>query len=171
MKRPNIVRAILAPLSVMVLAMALSGCGFKLRGSDFIAPDLKRMYLDTQDKYSELANIVKLQLQLNDIQLIDQASDDAALLELYKDKLDRRTLSIFPNGQVAEYELIYSVKYAIAKPGEAAKPFEFEIYRDYQDDPQSALAKSKELKLILAEMRRQAADKIIRQLASFNGQN
>lgn len=155
-------------LLAVVLTTALSGCGFKLRGSDFIPQSLKVMHLDADDKYSELANMLKSQLQLNDIRLTEGDESQAAVLKLYRDKLDRRTLSVFPNGQVAEYELIYTVRYAVSLPEQDPRLFDFEIYRDYQDDPQSALAKSKELKLILNEMRRQATDKIIRQLASFN---
>lgn len=157
--------------AVVSVAMATltTGCGFKLRGSDMIPASLKVMQLNAKDKYSELGNLLKTQLQLNDIELINaDDNNQAAQLTLYRDRLDRRTLSVFPNGQVAEYELIYSVRYSIALPEQEATHFDFEIYRDYQDDPQSALAKSKELKLILKEMRHQAADKIIRQLASFN---
>lgn len=155
-------------LSAVVLTTALSGCGFKLRGSDFIPASIKVMQLSADDKYSELGTVLKSQLELNDIRLVKGSEGaQAAQLRLFKDKLDRRTLSIFPNGQVAEYELIYTVRYSVALPQEDPQVFDFEIYRDYQDDPQSALAKSKELKLILKEMRRQAADKIIRQLASI----
>lgn len=156
-------------LVTLLTSLVLGGCGFKLRGSHLIPDELKVMHLDPVDKYAELARLLQKQMTLNDIKLTGQAaSTTVATLRLFKDRLDRRTLSLFPNGQVAEYELIYSVKYVIILPEKEPQPFEFEIYRDYQDDPESALAKSKELKLILKEMRQQAVDKIIRQLASFN---
>jgi LPS-assembly lipoprotein len=153
---------------VLITTLALTGCGFKLRGSQPIPDELRVMRLDSVDKYSELARLLRDRLVLNNIKLVGNDSDAVASLTLYKDKLNRRTLSLFPNGQVAEYELIYSIKYAINVPQNDLQLFEFEIYRDYQDDPQSALAKSKELKLILKEMRQQAANKIVRQLASLN---
>ncbi|OZB36659.1 MAG: hypothetical protein B7X50_13020, partial [Alishewanella sp. 34-51-39] len=76
-----------------------------------------------------------------------------------------RTLSLFANGQVAEYELIYKVEYRIQLPGEQEQFYQFELYRDYQDDPNQALAKAQELELLLSELRQQAANRIIRQLA------
>jgi len=76
-------------------------------------------------------------------------------------------LSLFANGQVAEYELIYSVHYQVRFTGEDARVFKFELYRDYQDDPNRALAKSRELTLLLSEMRTSAADKILRDLATI----
>ncbi|MFT4925264.1 MAG: LPS-assembly lipoprotein [Phenylobacterium sp.] len=161
-------------LILATLLLMQTGCGFKLRGHHQIPESLKVMHLDSADKYSELARLLRTQLALNNITLVEhsahntQSSKTAATLELHQDKLDRRTLSLFPNGQVAEYELIYAVRYAVILPEQPAQQFDFEIYRDYQDDPESALAKSKEMKLILREMRQQAADKIIRQLASLS---
>jgi LPS-assembly lipoprotein len=57
------------------------------------------------------------------------------------------------------------VKYHVRFDGEDAEQFTFELYRDYQDDPNLALAKSRELSLLLSEMRASAADKILRDLA------
>jgi len=79
------------------------------------------------------------------------------------DSLQRRTLSLFSNGQVAEYELIYKVQYQLILPGQEPRPYQIELYRDYQDDPSRALAKSKELDLMLSELRSQAVARIIRQ--------
>ena len=155
-------------ITLLLGSLVLSGCGFKLRGSQPIPESLRVMHLDSVDRYSELAGLLKEQLALNSIRLQPALDNQTALLKLDRDKLDRRTLSLFANGQVAEYELIYTVRYSVQPPGQDPQHFEFEIYRDYQDDPESALAKSKELKLVLNEMRTQAADKIIRQLASLN---
>jgi LPS-assembly lipoprotein len=168
---PKPAKLLIAFVAAIILSTSLSGCGFKLRGSHNIPDELKVMYLDSVDRYSELARLLKSQLSMNDINLIEQSGANIASLKLFKDRLDRRTLSLFPNGQVAEYELIYSVSYAITLPKQEPQQFEFEIYRDYQDDPENALAKAKELKLILKEMRQQAANKIIRQLASLNKTN
>ena len=88
-------------------------------------------------------------------------------LRLLKDKLDRRTLSVFPNGQVAEYELIYTVIYELRFANEDIQTFTFEINRDYQDDPNLALAKSRELSLMLGEMRQESADRILRNMATI----
>lgn len=56
-------------------------------------------------------------------------------------------------------------------PSGDIRDFEFQLTREYQDDPDQVLAKSRELDLILAEMRRQAADRIIRQLSKTDNQN
>ena len=59
------------------------------------------------------------------------------------------------------------MNYQLRFPNQDPQNFNFELYRDYQDDPNIALAKSRELTLLLSEMRQQAADKILRAMASI----
>ena len=75
-------------------------------------------------------------------------------------------MSLFSTGQVAEYELVYTIRYQLQFPAQDAQEIEFDVTREYQDDPDAVLAKSRELDLIQNEMRREAANRIIRQIAS-----
>ncbi|MGS0726763.1 LPS-assembly lipoprotein LptE, partial [Shewanella sp. 0m-11] len=102
---------------------------------------------------------------LNSIAVVKPAND-IPVLRLISDSLDRSTLSIYPTGNVAEYELIYQVSFAVQMPGAESQRFDVAIHRDYLDDPRTALAKSREMELLLKEMRVQAADRIIQTLAS-----
>ena len=142
-------------------------CGFSLRGDYLISPELQRLYVSSTDTHSELTRVLKQQLTINKVQVVKNFAADIPELRLLKDSLDRRTLSVFDNGQVAEYELIYTVRYQLRLANSDIQSFTFEINRDYQDDPDRALAKSRELKLILSEMRQQAATEIVRNIASI----
>ncbi len=143
----------------------LTACGFQLRGDYLLDDDLQILHLTSTDVHGELTRLVKLNLTRNQVKVLKSSNEDIPELRIVSDKLDRRTLSLFSNGQVAEYELIYSVHYQVRFAGEDAQGFHFELYRDYQDDPNLALAKSRELSLLLSEMRTAAADKILRDLA------
>lgn len=149
----------------LVTISLLTACGFQLRGNYLLDDELKTLYVSSSDLYGELTRLVTLNLTRNQIKVLKQATDNAPELRILSDNLDRRTLSLFASGQVAEYELIYSVQYQVRFKGEDAEQFSFELYRDYQDDPNLALAKSRELSLLLSEMRVSAADKILRDLA------
>ncbi len=59
-----------------------------------------------------------------------------------------------------------TIKYQIQFPAQDAQEIEFDVTREYQDDPDAVLAKSRELDLIQNEMRQEAANRIIRQIAS-----
>jgi LPS-assembly lipoprotein len=150
--------ALLWPL---LLSLLLSSCGFQLRGS-LPLEKYPAVYLQG-DKHSELLQQLGAQLERNQVKLLDSSDAQAAIFVLDSDSLQRRTLSLFPNGQVAEYELIYKVNYQLVLPGQEPRPYQIELYRDYQDDPSRALAKSKELDLMLTELRQQAVARIIRQ--------
>ncbi len=158
-------------LSVFLIVSLLSSCGFRLRGDYLLDQQLQTLYVSSVDTHGELARIVKRHLSLNKVTVINTFTTKYPELHLLNDELTRRTLSVFPNGQVAEYELIYSVGYQLRFPNKDPQNFSFELYRDYQDDPDIALAKSRELTLLLSEMRQQAADQILRAMASIKIEN
>ncbi|GHE80056.1 LPS-assembly lipoprotein LptE [Thalassotalea profundi] len=155
------------PFAVLLYCILMSGCGFSLRGDYFIAAQLQHINVTSVDKYGELTRIVKQHLLLNKVEITKSYDKTLPELNILKDTLNRRTLSVFPNGQVAEYELIYTVRYQLRFANEDFESFKIELNRDYQDDPDLALAKSRELALMLSEMRQEAANKIIRNLASI----
>ncbi len=158
-------------ISFLLVTAALSGCGFHLRGDFLLPEELQTMYVSSDDKHGELTRLVKKHFALNNVKLADTSQENVPRLRIQKDKLNRRTLSVFPNGQVAEYELIYSVRYQLIVGDQRPEQFSFELNRDYQDDPDKALAKSRELSLILSELRREAADRILRNLSSYQPKN
>lgn len=150
---------------IALCALLLTACGFKLRGDYLLDQQLQTLYVSSADKHGELTRLTKKHLQRNKINLLTKYETAKPELRILKDKLDRRTLSVFPNGQVAEYELIYTVAYELRLEGKTIQGVTFELNRDYQDDPDIALAKSRELSLMLKEMRIEAADKILRNMA------
>ena len=148
--------------ALLLASLLLSSCGFQLRGQ---LPLAKYPAIHLQgDRHSQLLTELSMQLSRNNVQLPEQSSNDIPQIKLDRDSLQRRTLSLFPNGQVAEYELIYTVNYQLQLPNQEPVPYQIELFRDYQDDPNRALAKARELDLLLAELRGQAVARIIRQL-------
>lgn len=152
-------------ITTFTLVSMLSACGFHLRGDYLLNDELQTLYVTSSDVHGELTRLVKQHLSRNQVKVLNHKNAEVPELRIMSDKLDRRTLSVFENGQVAEYELIYAVHYQLRFANEAPQNFHFELNRDYQDDPNLALAKSRELSLLLSEMRISAADKILRDMA------
>jgi LPS-assembly lipoprotein len=149
------------------------GCGFKLRGDYGLPADIGQLQLLAAQKNTPLYRILWKQLQGFNIEVLDNTvsvnqvkQQIDAVVYLTSDKLERRLLSLFSTGQVAEYELVYTIKYQIQFPAQDAQEIEFDVTREYQDDPNAVLAKSRELDLIQNEMRQEASNRIIRQIAS-----
>ncbi|MBR9729444.1 LPS assembly lipoprotein LptE [Shewanella intestini] len=153
-------------VSIVLVTLMMSGCGFRLQQSYSIPTQLSTLHLTSSDEYSELTRILNDRLRVNSINLV-QASDNVPILRLVNDSLERATLSLYPTGNVAEYELIYHVNYTVVLPNEEPQHFKTAIRRDYKDDPRTALAKSREMELLVKEMRSQAADRIVQTLATI----
>ncbi|MEP1449204.1 MAG: LPS assembly lipoprotein LptE [Paraglaciecola sp.] len=153
--------------------MTIAGCGFKLRGDYGLPVGIEQLQLLALQKNTPLYRVLWKQLQGYKIDVLDNTASGAqleseidAIVYLTSDKLERRLLSLFSTGQVAEYELVYTIKYQVQFPSEDPQEMEFDVTREYQDDPDAVLAKSRELDLIQNEMRQEAANRIIRQIAS-----
>jgi LPS-assembly lipoprotein len=82
----------------------------------------------------------------------------------------RRLLSVFSTGQVAEYELIYAVNYMLHFADMKPQNYTFTLIREYQDDPRQVLAKTRELNLVLNELRQEAAATIYQRLPAHLAQ-
>lgn len=150
------------------LVATLSHCGFRLRGEFSLPANIKTIQLTTTAHNKALKRTIEKRLKSYKLNIVDSdsplPSTDMRLV-LLPDELDRRLLSLFTTGQVAEYELVYTVKYTLQYREQEAQALEFTVTREYQDDPDAVLAKSRELDLVLGEMRQQAADRIIRQIS------
>lgn len=152
-------------LIATLLSLVLSSCGFRLKGDYKLPPSLLSLNLQSPDAHSELSRLVTHQLERYQVNLNNQA--DTPVLRLGKDKFERGTLSLFATGQVAEYELIYTVNYQLIVKDSEVQNFELTIRRDYLDDPQSAQAKSRERAQLLREIRNEAAQKIVYQISQI----
>lgn len=150
------------------VAMISSGCGFKLKGHYYLPESLQTLYLTSSKKFSPLAKQVKLRLSQNGVNLLPKFNREHAELKILPEKFQRRTLSLFPNGQVAEYELIYQVEFEVRLPNQPTQTFAFELNREFQDDPNNALGKERERELILSELRILASQRIMSQLNGIN---
>ncbi|HAD48592.1 MAG: hypothetical protein CMF12_09575 [Idiomarina sp.] len=151
-------------LSVIVM-ITLSACGFQLRDNYQLPATLQQMQLQSVSSL-QLEASLRQRLLTAGIQLSDQAAADVAQLRVLSDQLERRTLSLFESGQVAEYELLYRVNYQVIRNGELIIEDTIEVARDYQDDPNFALAKTREREMLVAEMRDDAARRLVRQMIS-----
>ena len=151
-------------LSVIVM-ITLSACGFQLRDNYQLPATLQKIQLQSVSSL-QLEASLRQRLLTAGIQLSDQAAADVAQLRVLSDQLERRTLSLFESGQVAEYELLYRVNYQVIRNGELIIEDTIEVARDYQDDPNFALAKTREREMLVAEMRDDAARRLVRQMIS-----
>ena len=100
--------------ALLLCFVLLVGCGFKLRTASVLPNDLQNLVVTANNPDSQLFAELQKSLALSNINTTDSSSSSAEL-KLLHDSLTRRTLSLFPNGQVAEHELIYTVRYQLIR--------------------------------------------------------
>ncbi len=156
---------------IILLSTTTTGCGFQLRGAPALPDNVDNVVVTSFVLHAPMERALRKRLQLyglNNVSIddVENSQVPAIAIHLAPEDLKRQLLSVYASGQVAEYELVFNVKYRVTFPGKAPLDTQFEIVRDYQDDPDQVLAKTRELELVLEEMRKEAADIIIRRLAN-----
>ncbi|EPP24555.1 LPS-assembly lipoprotein RlpB precursor [Vibrio fluvialis I21563] len=122
------------------------------------------MSLTSYDQYSTFTRMVKRQLRMNEITVV-QPAEDVPNIHLLSEGTGERTLSLYQNTRAAEIELTFVASYRVTIPNLGEKTFSTSVTRSYLDNPLTALAKSVERDMIEDEMRKLAASQIVRQMA------
>jgi LPS-assembly lipoprotein len=156
---------LLLGLAVLVTA----GCGFNLRGTTQVPPELQKLLLESSDPYGPLTRAVRQQLRLSNVTIVDDPMrKDLPALRILGSSENQDTVSIFRNGVTAEYQLVLHVQAQVLIPGHDIYPLRVNIFRTFFDNPLTALAKDAEAEVLRQEMREQAAQQLVRQLLTVH---
>lgn len=163
---------------VLTVALALSACGFHLRGSPELAggnralpAEMAVTAIEAPSQTSELVRHLKRALRSADVTVVEtEAVPGAALLTL-SEELDRRVLSVDSEGRAVEYELLYTVTYRVSRDDIAWEIPEqsFTLSRDYYFDRLEALAASRQEALLRQDMQREMARLILDRIRAAAG--
>lgn len=150
---------------MMLLALALSACGFQLRG----AADLSFKSLYIQGPKLSITKDLERSLKSNGIKLTQTSEDADLLLEMMSETNQKRIQALSGGGLVREYELIYFLNYRIRQ---ADSPIWGPVQtirgrRDLSYDDNTLLAKAEEETRLYADMRNDAVRELLRRLTAF----
>ena len=133
-------------LSVLLLA---AGCGFSLRGATATPEAMQRTYIDTPDRFSQFYRELRRNLQAAGVEVLDSPEGATATLSILYDFTDQRVLSVSARNVPTEFEVFYTVRYAISNGAESLlEPQELTLTRDYTYDATLVLGKAKEEQLM-----------------------
>ena len=150
---------------IMLIALALSACGFQLRGAADLA--FKNLYMQGS-KLSISRDLTRL-LQTNGVQVVDKAEDAELLLELLSESNQKRIQSLSGGGLVREFELIYLLNFRIREAGSATwGPVQtIRGRRDFSYDDSALLGKAEEEARLNSDMRNDAMRELLRRLTTY----
>jgi len=150
--------------------LILTGCGFHIKHTDGLVEKYPKILLQST-KNSELTRQIKLRLRGAGIEIVEIPSEDVAILKVNTEQRSSRIISLNVTAQNAETELGFNLGYSIQSPGYEAQHFTVNLYRDFVESSEEALAKSRESELLTKELRIIAAEHIINTMLSLDNKN
>jgi LPS-assembly lipoprotein len=149
----------------MLLTLALSACGFQLRGAADLA--FKTLYI--QGGKLTISRDLARTLKNNGVQVVEKAEDAELLLELLSESNQKRILSLSGGGLVREFELIYLLNFRVR---EAGNPTWGQVQtlrgrRDFSYSDSALLGKAEEEARLNADMRNDAVRELLRRLTAI----
>ncbi len=133
----------------------MSACGFRLAGSDPLPGILARPYLSLKDPYTDFSREFEHQLKSSGATLQLVRANATATIEVTKDLVQRRTLSVSALNIPTEYELTYTVTFAVQGPDkELLAPQTISLSKDYSFEENVLLAKEHEADILRQQMAR-----------------
>lgn len=160
-------------ISLTLLALLASGCGFQLRGASPVPSVLEPLWVGCHSGVpTALCQDLKSQFTMGDVALADSREEAAYLLLLGNFRQTQRTSAISKRAEAAEYELRQSVEVALQTREGVPLMTESEISasQSYRFDSTSVLAKRREREEIERQLYGNLARQIGYRLVSFDQQ-
>lgn len=152
--------------ALAVLALALAGCGFQLRGSVELSPRMATPYLEVQDRHTPFSAALASTLESAGATLSQARTGASAVVIVRRDEAGRHVLSVTAQNTPAEYEVYYTVEYSVMADGaELLPPQSLTLTREYTYDETQVLAKQHEERIIRESLARDLAGLVVRRLA------
>ncbi len=144
----------------------LQGCGFHLRGAVELAPEKRVIALQGIPLNHPLAGELRQILALSQGELVTDPKAASSVLVVSEVQEDRRVLSLDQHGKAIEFELVFRLRFEARAPdGKILIPPEpIAIHRVYLNPQLDVIGKAVEEGVILEEMRREAAQTLLRRL-------
>lgn len=152
-------------IAMILIAMTLSSCGFKLRGQ--VAIPFQSIFVEAPG-YSIFVNDLERAIRSGSETRIATSRDDAeAVLRILGEAQEKQILSLSSGGKVREFELRYRIAYRLTDKNaiDLAPPGEISLRRDMTYDDTQVLAKESEEALLFRDMKADAVQQMLRRLS------
>jgi LPS-assembly lipoprotein len=161
-------RSTIARAALSLAALAVCSCGFRLAGSGPLPAVLARPYLSLKDPYTDFSREFEHQLKSSGAALQPGREGATATIEVTGDLVRQRTLSVSASNIPTEYELTYTVTFAVrAADRILLAPQTISLSKDYSFEENILLAKEHEADILRSQMARDMVAIAMRRLTSL----
>lgn len=146
----------------------LGACGFRLAGSDPLPGVMARPYLSLKDPYTDFSREFEHELQTAGATLQLTGTGATATVEITRDQVEQRTLSVSATNIPTEYELTYTITFSVESGGKRLlEPQTVSLARDYSFQENILLAKEHEADILRQQMASDLVSIVMRRLTSL----
>jgi LPS-assembly lipoprotein len=146
----------------------LAGCGFHLEGRAPLPQSMKAAYVEATDQQTDFVQSLRRALLTSGARPAYAKSSASSVVNILRDEVVRRTLSVSALNKPNEYEVTYFVRFSVsAGEKELLAPQEISATRSYSFDETRQLAKEHEEAILRQAMAHDLADRVVRQLSSL----
>ena len=158
---------LLRPLVMLLVALALSACGFHLRDALMLPDDLGPLRVVSPDPYSPLAQSLSEALaRAGATPAAEGATDNVATLRVVSERWGSTPLSVDQFGRAQEYTLRYAVIFRLnrADGSDLVPQQAIELSRDYISVPTNSSGAEGEREILTKELRREMVASVLRRI-------
>lgn len=146
----------------------LAGCGFQLQGGINTPPEMQRTYIQAIERNSQFHRELRRQLLAAGVEIADSLDDATALFTISFDKTDQRVLTVSARNVPTEFQVYYSVEYALVSGEKNLLSTQFvTLTRDYTYDETLVLGKAREEELLRESIVRDLVRIILKQISAL----
>lgn len=110
MMQQRLLRAPL-PLCALLATLALSACGWQLRGASALPPAVSPVYIEGRTPFAPIDRHLSRQLEAAGVELTDSRTQASSVLRILGSEAGRRLLTVDGRGKGLEYELFETLEF------------------------------------------------------------
>ncbi|MGH8284490.1 MAG: LPS assembly lipoprotein LptE [Steroidobacteraceae bacterium] len=161
-------RHVLLVLLGLALAAATTACGFRLQGRMPLPDALATVYVQTEDSQTDFVQSLRKSLIASGARVVPDPLEAAAVVRILEDEATRRVLSLSASNVPREYEITYSVRYAVSAGEREVLPAqEVAASRAFTFDERILLAKEHEEDILREALANDLASVVMRRLSAL----
>ncbi len=151
---------------VIALLTLLQGCGFHLRGAAELPPSISPIYIQGVGKHDPLRKGFRQSFSRAGIQITAEQSKASTILNITKQKQDRRVLSVDSRGKVVEYEISQALEFELldASGTRLMENQSVGSQRAYENPETEILGKNQEEKMLRRDLRRDLIWRVVNRM-------
>jgi len=147
------------------LLMLCASCGWQLQGAHHVSPDLQPLYVQYLDTHSMFSRALQERLRTSGVLIAQNESEAKVVLQITKDDVGHRVISVSARNTPEEYEIYYQVEFRLKEhSGDATLQPPLHASQTMTYDETHALAKQREENVLDESMAAELADQLLRQI-------